>query len=118
MVQGESALKREMHAHIRSRGGYVIPLPAEAHSVKGNPDFVACYKGRFLAIEAKTREGTLSDWQKERLVRIRRAGGYALVCRSVKDVEDALNILDDIADCESKGSHLDWKDIMSLTKND
>lgn len=98
MPTPESKLKKEMHEYIKGCGGYVIPLPAEAYAVKGNPDFIACYRGFFLAVEAKTYEGRVSEWQRLRLSEIRSAGGIAVVCRTLDDVRFVLDRVDELAE--------------------
>ena len=46
--------------------------------------------GRFLAIECKAPGGRLSPEQVEFLERIRGLGGFAIVAKSFKDIDDAL----------------------------
>ena len=45
----------------------------------GIPDFIVCYKGRFIAIEAKAEHGKLTKWQERELHAIQAAGGEATV---------------------------------------
>lgn len=59
-------------------------------SKPGDPDMVVCYRGVYLAIEAKTPTGRLREDQKIRQKEIEAAGGIYLVARYVEDVEDAL----------------------------
>jgi hypothetical protein len=47
--------------------------------------------GRLLAIEVKSRLGVISDEQAVFIARVKAAGGFALVARSVDDVVAALN---------------------------
>lgn len=57
---------------------------------KGTPDIFICWQGRFVAIEVKSPKGVVSDAQVERLGEIDRAGGIAIVARSVQDVVAAV----------------------------
>lgn len=47
--------------------------------------------GRFLAIECKGSEGSLTDDQKDFLARVERHGGVAGMVRSIDDAEKLLN---------------------------
>lgn len=60
--------------------------------LKGQPDITAILPGgKFLGIEVKSKLGRLSEHQKIFHLRIRQAGGLAIVARSVGDVEAFLN---------------------------
>jgi len=53
----------------------------------GSADIIACSpSGRFVAVECKTRNGRLSDKQRDFLERIRSNGGIAIVARSLDDL--------------------------------
>lgn len=45
----------------------------------GIPDFICCYKGRFIAIETKAARGVLTDLQARTLQNISGAGGCTFV---------------------------------------
>ena len=60
----------------------------------GMPDFLVCYRGRFVAIEAKRPGGTLSQVQKLELSRLGRAGAVVLVAFDAAAVEAILDELD------------------------
>jgi len=53
----------------------------------GIPDILACYKGRFIAIELKRPdgEGALAIRQDAQLRRIKKAGGTAVVIDNLED---------------------------------
>lgn len=54
----------------------------------GTPDFLAMKKGgQFVAIEAKSSKGKLTDVQASVLNKIRVNGGLAIMARSVSDIE-------------------------------
>lgn len=57
---------------------------------RGISDILACWRGLFVAIEAKTRTGKLTAEQAKFLADVKRAGGIALVARSLDDVRRAL----------------------------
>ena len=56
----------------------------------GIPDIICCYKGRFFAFEVKTETGRVTNLQKAIIERINRAGGVAVVVRSVDEVKDVI----------------------------
>lgn len=48
----------------------------------GSADLIGIYKGQFVALEVKTKNGTLSPEQELFLSLVRRLGGLAAVVRS------------------------------------
>ena len=62
----------------------------------GTPDFLICYKGAFIAVEAKAGKGTTTALQKVRLREIAAAGGTALVVNEggIDDLADAFDGID------------------------
>ena len=63
-------------------------------SVKGLPDLIGCFGGRFLAIEVKRKSGKVSPEQEVMIARINRAGGLAFVARDLETVIEKLGIKD------------------------
>lgn len=55
----------------------------------GVPDFVCCFEGKFLAIEAKSKKGVLSERQKMHINDIKNHEGTAFVIN-----EDNINELE------------------------
>ena len=60
------------------------------YGTAGVPDVICCLDGRFFAFEVKTPEGRLTKLQEHTIQRIKAAGGYAFVVRSVDDVKAVL----------------------------
>lgn len=58
----------------------------------GVSDIIGCYKGRFLGVECKTKDGVLSPEQHEFLARIRGIGGIAIVATGVDDIIKELGL--------------------------
>lgn len=56
----------------------------------GSADFIGLLDGRFIALEAKTAAGRLSDAQSSFLDMVRRFGGFACVVRSAADAVAAI----------------------------
>jgi len=81
------------HSHVRNSGriargpGGKIFFANDPLSVKGVADIICCHKGRAVAIEVKSPTGTLRPEQIEWLKEWEKAGGLAMVARSVGGVE-------------------------------
>lgn len=86
----ESILKREMKKYLQSKGAFWSMVAGGSYAKPGDPDIISCYKGKFIAIEAKTPTGRQSDWQKLRQREIEDAGGIYILARSVDDVKKIL----------------------------
>ncbi len=56
----------------------------------GIPDLLLCVNGLFLAMELKTPTGRVAPIQDATLNKIRFAGGWAWVIRSVKELDDVV----------------------------
>jgi hypothetical protein len=83
----EAKVKQEIKAHLAGVEGlwFFMPVPT-GYGMRGIPDFVGCYRGRFFAIEAKSDIGKLSPWQERVRDKITLAGGLWLLARSAGDV--------------------------------
>lgn len=80
---------------LRKRGAWVAKYPAGPHGSVGVPDLLACYRGRFFAIECKaTRGDQPTAMQQRQLNLIVTAGGLATVAYPGSD--DVAAILDAI----------------------
>jgi len=90
----EQDYQRKIVKHLESLGAYVVKVVAA--SKKGVPDILACYKGKFIAIEVKTpttRKNT-TKLQDYNLNKVRQAAGYAMVAVDIEDLECILNEID------------------------
>ncbi|MDE2097891.1 MAG: hypothetical protein KGL39_11630 [Patescibacteria group bacterium] len=67
---------------------FFMPVPM-GYGVRGIPDFVGCWKGKFFAIETKAIRGKESPWQKKIREKILEAGGIAFVAWEIEDVHNA-----------------------------
>lgn len=63
------------------------------YGTAGIPDIIVCYKGRFVALEAKVGKNQPTPLQAATIEQIRKAGGTAAVVRSVDDVKDVITTL-------------------------
>ena len=73
-------------AWLRERGVWFVRTNSFGYGRKGIPDILACYHGKFVAIEAKVKPDKPSAWQLRELAAIREAGGIALVIHDVAEL--------------------------------
>ncbi len=90
-----AAIKRyltKIDAHVLRTGAGVAEFNGRKVSIgqAGCSDLTCCIDGRFVAIEIKSATGQTTSTQDMYLVRVRRAGGLAIVARSADDVRAAL----------------------------
>lgn len=85
---------------VRERGGWAMKIHGGPLTMVGAPDIVACYRGRFLALETKMPTGALHGRQAYVLTRIARAGGVVGIPRSVPDALRLLDAIDDGGDVD------------------
>lgn len=62
-----------------------------SYGSSGIPDIICCYKGQFVAFEVKTAKGKTTPLQDINIRNIKRAGGTAIVVRSLDEVKSVLN---------------------------
>lgn len=55
--------------------------------VRGGPDIIIIYKGKFIGIEVKGPRGKQSEYQQSFQKNVEYAGGIYLVAKSVEDVK-------------------------------
>lgn len=96
-LSGETKMKEsQLIQNIRK---YLATLPecffwkehGGQYGTAGIPDIIVCYKGRFIALEAKVGRNQPTRLQAATIDQIRRAGGTACVVRSVDEVKEIMN---------------------------
>ena len=60
------------------------------YGTAGIPDIIACIDGKFYGFEVKTNVGKPTKLQEAIIRKINRAGGIAVIVRSVDDVKSTL----------------------------
>lgn len=109
MATPEQRFKKEIKRYIESRGGFWSVVTGGAYSKPGDPDIVACFKGLYIGIEAKTPTGVQSDWQKTRQEQIEESEGIYLLAR---DMDDVINLFDMIEKAaRDVGEKKEWKSV-------
>jgi hypothetical protein len=93
-MQPEYRIVQNVKKLIRARGGWVVKIHGGAYQDAGTPDLLACYKGRFIAVEVKTARGVARPEQRVAQRDIVKAGGYALITHLIGDVADVLDAID------------------------
>lgn len=73
---------------LPDRSGRVI-----RYGLVGSPDILACYRGRFLGIEVKAKDGKQREAQVNFQRALERAGGVYVVARSVDDALSAIEAI-------------------------
>lgn len=95
MATPEQDIKLNIKRLLDSRGAFWSAVKGGPHSKPGDPDIIACYRGLFIGIEAKTDTGKLSGWQEMRRDQILKADGFWVLARCKEDVEDVLDDIDE-----------------------
>ena len=75
----EKNFENTLKKYLKKNNIFYVKYFANAYTVAGVPDILACYEGKFLAIEVKAENGRLSELQKVKLQEIAEAGGIAVV---------------------------------------
>jgi pantoate kinase len=75
----EGAVKKKIKDILQTRGAYYTMPIGNGYGASGVPDFVICYKGRFIGVEAKANGNKPTALQDKHMSAIRGAGGLTLV---------------------------------------
>lgn len=95
-VKKERELHRMISDYLGMRGvQWVIHQPMNKRSqlAPGTPDFLFCYRGQAIAIEAKTATGKLSDEQENAFIKM---GWDGWTCRKAHSIGDVKDVMDEI----------------------
>ena len=75
----EAKVKNKVKKILDSIGCYHFSPQTGGYGKGGVPDIIACYKGRFIAIECKAGKGVLTALQKYNIDQIISNQGLAIV---------------------------------------
>ena len=75
----ESKVKAKIKAILKEHGVYYAMPIGTGYGNAGVPDFLCCFNGRFVAIEAKAKGGKTTALQDKNLRDIEVAGGITCV---------------------------------------
>ena len=92
----EGRVKDAIKKFLRQRGAWFFMPVSNGMGQVGIPDIICCYKGIFVAIEAKApgKRGNVTENQKRVLLEILNAQGYAWVVDDINDLPILFNALD------------------------
>jgi len=94
-MHNENSVKDAVKRRLKKYGAwYTMPHQA-GYSARGVPDIIACYHGKFIAIECKYGKNKPTSLQTRQLENIDRAGGIGMVINetNIDDVEKLLKRL-------------------------
>lgn len=88
----EGRVKAAIKLWLRDRGVWFYMPVQTGYGVGGVPDFICCWGGQFMAIEAKApgKRKNTSEKQKLQIEAIRAADGLVLVVDDVSQLEPML----------------------------
>jgi hypothetical protein len=75
----EALVKKRIRKILDAAGVYYAMPIGTGYGNSGVPDFLCCFNGEFLAIEAKAGKGKTTALQDKHLVAILAAGGRTLI---------------------------------------
>jgi Holliday junction resolvase len=79
MATPESKVKKQVKKILDDLGAYHFSPMMDGYGRSGVPDIIACYKGRFIAIECKSGDNKPTLLQLRNIEDIKRTEGYAIV---------------------------------------
>ena len=79
MATPESKVKASVKKILEDRNAYYVMPVTSGYGNSGAPDFLVCYRGKFMGIECKAGRGKVTALQQDNLNRIVENGGVALV---------------------------------------
>lgn len=79
-------LLKEICQWFSANGIWYVRTNSHGYGRKGIPDVLACYNGRFVAVEAKVLPDKPTAWQMRELKGIQASHGIALVIHRSEDL--------------------------------
>ena len=89
-ITPEAALTKQVRYLLDLHGIWHYKNWAGLGSKPGVSDILACYRGRFIAIEIKAPKGRVSTAQMQFLAEVKINGGLSYCVRSVDDIMDVI----------------------------
>lgn len=94
-MRNEAGVKQAVKVILKTRGVYYFMPSASIYGRTGIPDFVCCYRGRFIGIETKFGYNKQTANQKREEVEIVSASGVYLLIHE-NNIDNINNVLDAI----------------------
>ena len=95
-MPSEKSIVDGIMKEIRKRGGWCFKHHGGPYATAGVPDVIACYRGVFVAIEAKQPGKDPTNLQQYTMGLINHAGGRSAVCHSALDAKFFLDQIDEL----------------------
>ena len=91
----ESKVKAKIIKQLKAVGAYYFAPIGGPYAKSGVPDLIICFRGKFIAIEAKSGNNKCTTLQRINLEQIKEQGGIAVVVNeeNVETVTDILNFI-------------------------
>jgi hypothetical protein len=96
-MQPETRFKEKVQKRLKELGPDCWVVKVQQVAIRGTPDLLICYAGKFIAMELKVGSNKASPLQEHVLQAIRLAGGSAWVVtpnnleQCLKDLQNANN---------------------------
>lgn len=86
----EGKVKAAIAKWLKAHGAWYFMPVSNGMGRHGIPDFICCWRGKFLAIEAKApgKRGNTSALQEREINAIRTASGWAVVVDDVSQLDE------------------------------
>lgn len=78
----EGNAKQDIKDWLAARNIWYFMPRQSGYGKRGIPDFICCYRGRLIGIEAKSAHGEPSAWQDRCHVEIRKNGGVVIIAKA------------------------------------
>jgi len=75
----ESKVKARVRKILDERSAYYVMPVTSGYGNSGAPDFLVCYRGKFMGIECKAGKGKPTELQLDNLKRIEENGGIQFI---------------------------------------
>jgi hypothetical protein len=92
----EAKVKAKVKAALNKHGAYHFSPATGGYGKSGVPDIIACYEGKFIAIECKAGSNKPTALQEANLEAINQHGGFALLINET-NIEVVAETLQEIA---------------------
>lgn len=96
----EAKVKKQIRAILDGYGAYYAMPIGSGYGNSGVPDFLVCYRGWFIGIEAKAGKGKTTALQDLNLDKIKKSGGLTLIINefNLQGVNSLLDTLKNLED--------------------
>lgn len=90
----ESNLQTKIIAYLKSQGAVVDNIHGSEYQASVS-DLLICYRGRYIALEAKGPDGSIRPGQRRRLRKVQKAGGIGEMVYGLEKVKEILRSINE-----------------------